>query len=336
MTTRLANPRVLVFERYDPTDKSLDWLRSQGVDVVMGHPLWEMPLRRFSEPQFVAAAQGCVGVMGASGVRFTDHLFDQLPDLRFISKFGIGFDSIDIDAATRRRILISNTPDDYQIFPVSEHAIALMLALAKQLGTWTPEFMRSGGWRGLTHGATLSGATVGVIGLGRIGRGVVQRLAGWEVEILAYDPYLAEAPNGVQLVDLQTLLERSDFVTLHAAPGPDNRLLLNSRTLALMKPSAVVVNTGRGSLIDYDALRAALRSGVIAGAALDVFDREPPDPQDPLFAMRNVICTPHVAAWTARGTQEIGWHGARNLVAMLRGEPCEDIVNLLAVDGLVT
>jgi D-3-phosphoglycerate dehydrogenase len=318
---------VLAFERYDPTDRSIEWLRQKGLIVDMGHALWEMPFKRFSEDELITRAKPCIALMGASGTRITRRVIEALPNLRYISKFGIGVDSIDIDAATDHGILVSNTPNDYQIFTVSEHAVAMMLALAKQLGTWTPEFMRAGGWRGLTHSATLRGATVGIVGLGRIGRGVAQRLSGWEARIIAYDPYLKEPPPGVTLVSLAELIAQSDFITLHATPGPENLRMFNKDAFTAMKPTAYFVNTGRGSLVDYPALREALEAGEIAGAALDVFDQEPPRTDDPLFRNRNVICTPHVAAWTADGTEGIGFHAARNLWALISGEGHADIVN---------
>lgn len=322
-----ARASVLAFERYDPTDASIDWLESKGVRVIRGHALWEMPFKRFSEDELIAKAQGCIALMGASGTRISARVMTSLPDLRFISKYGIGVDSIDMAAATANGIIVSNTPDIFQIFTVCEHAIALMLAVAKQLGTWTPEFMRGGGWRGLTHSATLRGATVGIVGLGRIGRGVAQRLSGWEAKLVGYDPFLKDAPDGVELVSLEDLVSRSDFITLHAAPSAGNKHMLDRAMFLRMKPNAIVVNTGRGSLIDYAALREALAQGRIAGAALDVFDQEPPRPDDPLFSNPHVICTPHVAAWTKQGTEGIGWHAARNLWALISGEGHVDIVN---------
>jgi D-3-phosphoglycerate dehydrogenase len=320
-------PRALAFERYDPTDRSIAWLRENGVDVIAGHPLWVMPFQRYSEDELIERAKDCVALMGASGTQISRRVIESLPALRYISKYGIGVDSIDVEAATEHGILVSNTPDEYQIFTVSEHAVALMLALAKQLGTWTSAFMQAGGWRGLTHSATLRGATVGIVGLGRIGRGVAQRLAGWEVRIIAYDPFLTEAPKGVELVSLPELLKHSDFVTLHAAPTLENRHIINAEALVAMKTTAYLVNTGRGSLVDYVALREALASGKIAGAALDVFDQEPPRTDDSLFRRSNIICTPHVAAWTAQGTEGIGWHAARNLLAMITGQGHVDLVN---------
>ena len=319
--------RALVYEQYEPTGKSLDWLRERGGELTLGYALWRTPFWRYSEDEFIAAAQGRIAVMGASGTRITRRIIEALPELRFISKFGIGADSIDIDAATEHGVLVANTPEESQVTTVCEHAIAMMLALKKQLPVWTPEFMRRGGWRGEVFSSSVLGETVGIVGLGRIGRSVAERLAGWGVRILAYDPFVRAAPEGVSLTDLPALLEMSDVVTLHATPTAENRHLINAQALARMKPNAILINTGRGSLVDYAALRQALASGEIAGAALDVYEREPPVSADPLFSMPNVICTPHVAAWTWDAVQNVGWHGARNLWAMVSGEGEADIVN---------
>jgi D-3-phosphoglycerate dehydrogenase len=318
---------VLVFEQFEPTGKSLDWLRERGLELTLGYALWESPFWRYSDDEFIAAAEGRIAVLGASGTRFTRRIIAALPDLRYISKFGIGTDTIDMEAATEHGILVANTPEESQVTPVCEHAIALMLAVAKRLTVWTPEFMRAGGWRGTVHAVPLLGSTVGIVGLGRIGRGVAERLAGWGVRILAYDPFVKAAPAGVTLTDLPTLLESSDVVTLHATPTAENRHLIDRDALRRMRRSAILVNTGRGWLVDYGALREALNEGRLAGAGLDVYEREPPDPADPLFTMPNVVCTPHVAAWTSDGIQNVGWHGARNLWAMISGEGRADIVN---------
>ncbi|HZP19679.1 MAG TPA: NAD(P)-dependent oxidoreductase [Bauldia sp.] len=318
--------RAFAFELFEPTNKSIEWLAGKGVELTLGRRMWE-PFRRFSEEEFVATARGHQGLMGAGGIRITAKMMDALPELRCISKFGIGVDTIDVDAATARGILVGNTPEESQVTTVCEHAIALMLALRKRLLDWTPEFMRKGGWRGLIHSTAMLGTTVGIVGLGRIGRGVAERLGGWGVRILACDPFVTEAPRGVTMTDLATLLTQSDTITLHATPTPENRKLIDAAAFARMKPEAILVNTGRGWLVDYPALRDALREQRIAGAALDVYDVEPPDPADPLFTMPNVIATPHVAAWTFEGIQNVGWHGARNLWAMLSGEGVADIVN---------
>ena len=322
----LARP-VLVFERMDPTDRSIQWLQEKGLNLTLGKRMWDEGFRRFSEEEIITAAQSYVGVMGASGAHFTRRVVEALPELRFISKFGMGYDSIDVAAATEHGILVSNTPDDFNLVAVAEHTIASMLALKKKLLVWTPEFMRQGGWRGGVFAHYLSGNTVGIIGLGRIGRAVTERLVGWRVDILAYDPFIEVAPAGITLTDLQTLLTRSDVVSLHAAPTPENHHLIDGEALLQMKQSALLINTGRASLVDYAALRDALASGRIAGAALDVYDTEPPDVDDPLFSTANVLVTPHSAAWTFETVESMGWHGARNLWAMISGEGVANIVN---------
>jgi D-3-phosphoglycerate dehydrogenase len=192
--------------------------------------------------------------------------------------------------------------------------------------------MRQGGWRGTIHSMPIMGSTIGIVGLGRIGRGVAERLSGWGVRILAYDPYVTTPPVGVTMSDLPNLLSASDVVTLHATPTAENRHIIDADALRRMKPTAFLVNTGRGWLVDYGALRAALAEGVIGGAALDVFESEPPRADDTLFRMPNVLATPHVAAWTYDGIQNVGWHGARNLWAMISGEGHADIVNPAALD----
>lgn len=328
---RNALGRVFVFEQMDPTGKSLQWLRDQGVDLTLGKMMWEPGFRCFSEDEIVAAADGFVAVMGASGARFTRRVIDALPSLRFISKYGIGYDTVDVDAATDRGILVSNTPDDFNVLAVAEHTVACILALKKQLLTWTPEFMRQGGWRGDVFAGYLAGNTVGIVGLGRIGRSVAERLAGWNVKIVAHDPFTSDVPAGVEMVDLPTLLGAADVVTLHASPRPDNRRMIDETALARMKRTALLINTGRAWLVDYPALRTALQARRIAGAALDVFEVEPPDVSDPLFRMDNVLVTPHAAAWTFETLESMGWHGARNLWSMMNDEPAADVINADAV-----
>jgi D-3-phosphoglycerate dehydrogenase len=320
-------PRAFVSERIDPTEASLDRLRGQGVDVAVGGAMREPGHRRYSEDAIIAAAQGLEAVMGSGGATFSRRLIAALPALRFISKFGIGYDAIDLAAATERGIRVSNTPDKVDAMAVSEHAITCILALKKQLTVWTPDYMRRGGWRAGDFSGLLRGATLGIVGFGTIGRGVAQRLTGWDMRILAYGPHLREAPDHVTVVSLETLLAEADIVTLHARATQANRHMIGRAALARMKRGSLLVNTGGGSLVDQAALREALASGHLGGAALDVFEVEPPDPDDPLFAMRNVVVTPHVAGWTYEGLQSVGRHGARNLWAMLSGEGHADVVN---------
>lgn len=319
--------RVFVYERMDPTDRSLDWLSEQGVLVTRGPAMWQQPYRRYSEDEVIAAAGEFPAVMGASGARFTERVFEALPQLRYISKFGVGVDNIDIDVATRRGVLVANTPEESEVIDVAEHTLAMILGLKKRLSHWTAEYMRRGGWRPGVFAETLAGSTVGLIGLGHIGCAVAQRLAGWGVNIKGFDPYYQAQIPGVGRTDLRTLLSEADIISLHASPSPANRHIIDRSAFELMKPYSILINTARASLVDTRALLDALTSRRIAGAAIDVYEDEPPPIDAELFRQENVIVTPHTAAWTWRGLQNIGWHAARNLHSMFFGDGAADIVN---------
>jgi len=322
--------RVFVYERMDPTDQSLDWLVQRGIQVTRGRPMWQQPYARYSDSEFVAAAAGYPAVMGASGVQFTPGVIQALPKLRFISKFGVGVDNINLEAAAQRGILIANTPEDSEGVDVAEHTVAMILALRKKLLQWTPRYMQQGGWRPGIFADTVAGSAVGLIGLGHVARAVVERLKGWGVKIQAYDPYLAAAPAEVQPTDLHTLLKTSDIVSLHATPSVENRHMIDEAAFDLMKPTAILINTARASLVDTHALIKALKSKRIAGAAVDVYDEEPPGANDELFRQENLVVTPHTAAWSWKGVQNIAWHAARNLSAMMLGDGHADLVSLKA------
>ncbi|WP_322013899.1 NAD(P)-dependent oxidoreductase [Paraburkholderia sp. J12] len=320
--------RVLLYERIDPRDDSPAWLREQGFEVVLGRANDHAGYGHYTDADLIEDAQGCVGLLGSGGATIDRRVIEALPQLRYIAKIGIGVDNIDVAAATGRGIRVTNTLDGNDAAAVAEHAIALLLALRKRLSVWTPSFMRSGGWRGNLFSSMLQGSTVGVVGFGRIGRAVAHRLSCWDVEILAYDPFAgADRPDGVTFVALDELLARSDAVTLHCPPTDANFHLIDADALALMKRSAVLINTGRGSLVDSAALRDALAGERLAGAALDVYESEPPDAGDALFVLPNVIATPHVASWTLEGYLGRRRQAATNLLAMARGDVPENLIN---------
>jgi len=321
-----GRPRVLVYERIDPSEESLNWLAAQGIEVERGCAMWDESYHRYTEDEIIAAARGRIAVMGASGARFTRRVLEELEGLRFISKFGIGVDNIDLATAARRGIVVSNSPDEAAIADVAEHAIALMLALKKNLSIWNTAYVVRGGWRPGHLGSSLDGNTVGLIGFGRIGRAVAQRLKGWNVRLMAFDPYVGAGVEGVRFTDLATLLAEADIISIHAAPNESNRHLIDAAALQSMKRESILINTGRASLVDPLALAQALETGQLAGAAVDVFEEEPPDPGHPLFRQTNLIATPHVAAWTRRALLSMGWRAARNLHAMIFGLPCDHIV----------
>src|SRR6266568_4740813 len=196
-------PRVLVYEPIDPNGESLDWLASHDVDLVMGPPMWQTPYQPFDERELIEQANECIGLMGGGPTSIGRRVMDALPRLRYISKCGIGYDSIDVGEATRRGILVTNTPVHSEVEIVAEHTIALLLAVRKQLTYWTNARLQAGGWRDAScWAAPVRGSTVGIIGFGRIGRAVARRLENWDVTLLATDIVDVEPEPGVQLVDL--------------------------------------------------------------------------------------------------------------------------------------
>jgi len=261
-------------------------------------------------------------------------LIARLEPGRVIIRHGIGYDNVDVAACTQRGIVFAYQPD-YCREDVAEHAIALVTALARKLfpsRRTLEDSSRAGQWdfKGLFPIYRMEGKTLGIVGLGRIGSIVARKLRGFGFRLLACDPYVgAERAKeaGVELTDLDTLLRESDYVTIHTPLNDETRGLINARTLALMKPTACVINTARGPMIDTPALAEALRAGRLGGAAIDVYDREPPAPDYPLFGMANVILTPH----TGWASEEAGWAIRRSILddilAVARGGRPRCIVN---------
>lgn len=320
--------RIFVWERIDPRDGSIGWLRGQGFEVRPGRPNDDPAFTRYTEPLLVADAAGCSALLGSGGARITRAVIEALPALRVVSKIGIGVDNIDVAAATARGVAVCHTPDEDDSAAVAEHAIALMLALLKQLPQWPAAHLRGGGWRtpALFTGR-LAGRTVGIVGFGRIGRAVAQRLQGWGVELLASDPQPGAPVAGVRAVPLDALLRVSDVVTLHCPATADGRPLLDAAAIGTLKPGALVVNTARSALVDGAALARALNEDRLAGAAVDVFHPEPPAADDPLLHAPNTVLTPHVASWTHEGYFRRRRVAAENVAKVLRGEPGAHVVN---------
>jgi len=246
-----------------------------------------------------------------------EYVLSHCPDLRVISKHGVGVDSIDLRAAKERgvkvtRVLGANHES------VADLVLSFLLALSRNLLEVSQECKR-GNWGKAKLSQELFEKTVGIIGLGRVGKAVARRLQGFSCNILAYDPYVQEGPEYVKFVDLDTLLKEADFVTCHASLNKDNHKFLGKREFSLMKESAFFINTARGELVEEDALAEALRLGKIKGAALDVFYHEPLI-NSPLLELPNVIVTPHVASHTVEANTRLGKIAAENLVRVLEGK----------------
>jgi D-3-phosphoglycerate dehydrogenase len=258
----------------------------------------------------------------------TRAVIDQLARCRVIVRFGIGVDMIDLDAATDRGILVCNTAT-YCLDEVSNHAMGLLLMLNRGL-LQDVDAVRSGGWF-RSDGVPprrLAGQRLGLVGLGNIGRLVAGKARGFGLDVVAYDPYLRDrAEDGITLVDLDELLASADFVSVHCPLNASTHHLLGQRELAQMKPTAFLINTARGPIVDEAALCDALAARRIAGAGLDVFETEPLPADDPLRQLDNVILTPHSASWSVESSAECRRMAIEHVVTVLLGGVPSDVVN---------
>ena len=269
-----------------------------------------------------------------SETKVTDALLAKAPKLKVVGRAGVGVDNIDVDAATRRGVLVMNVPGANTL-AAAEHAFALLLALARNIPQAHQE-VQSGKWeRPKWTGSELAGKTLGVVGLGRIGREVTKRALAFEMKVLAFDPFVSAefaAALGVKPVDLKGLLEGSDFITLHASLSDKTKHLLNKESLSWLKPGARLVNCARGELIEEGALLEALKSGKLRGAALDVFSKEPLPADSPLRGVPNLVLTPHLGASTEEAQERVASELARNVADYLDKGILRAAVNLPGFD----
>ncbi len=260
----------------------------------------------------------------------TADMLARMPRCRIVSRTGTGVDAIDVEAATQRGIWVSNVPD-YSVDEVSTHAIALLLSHARRLPRLL-EATRHGIWdyKIVQPIHRLQGQTLGVVGFGRIARAVAYKARALGLTILAHDRFVTDQvieAEGARSVGLETLLRESDFVSLHTPLTDTTRHIIDAEALALMKPTAFLINTARGALIDEDALLAALRAQAIAGAALDVLPVEPPLPDHPLLHEERAWLTPHIAWYSEAAARDMRVRAAEEVVRVLRGEKPRSCVN---------
>jgi D-3-phosphoglycerate dehydrogenase len=297
--------------------------------VFAAEPGWEVLTHDQLPDGLPAALADADALVVRSAVQVDDALMSKAPKLRVIGRAGVGVDNIDADAATRRGIVVMNTPGANAV-AVAELTIALMLALARKLPTANAT-MHAGKWEKKSlQGAELRGKTLGILGLGRIGLEVARRAKGFGLEIVGSDPFVSAAvarENGIFLVSLDELFAKSDYITLHVGLTPQTTEVINAKTLAAMKKGVRIINCARGELIDDAALVAALKSGQVAGAALDVYAVEPPK-DSPYAALDNVILTPHIAGSTAEAQEAVGVQIAQQVREYLKLGVVQNAVNL--------
>ena len=282
----------------------------------------------------LAHAQGVHGLLTLLTDRVDDELLDAAgPQLKVVANLAVGFDNIDVPACTRRGIPVGNTPG-VLTETTADLAFILMMAAARRLKEGI-DYVREDRWKTwgplLLLGVDVHGATLGIVGFGRIGREMAKRGRGFSMRILYHDVARASVEDeealGAAFVPLDTLLAESDFVTLHVNLTPETRYLIDAAALARMKSTAVLVNTSRGPVVDQAALYEALRDGGIFGAALDVTDPEPMHADDPLLTLTNCIVVPHIASATHATRGKMARIAAENILAGLRGEPLPACVN---------
>ncbi len=313
--------KIVIAEPMAPAAVSL--LKEQpGWDVIVSNP-----------KEYAEHLADCDALLVRSAVKVTKEVLEKAPKLRVIGRAGVGVDNVDLAAATAAGVLVMNTPGGNAV-SVAEHTLALMLGLARSIPAATAS-TTSGKWEKKKFlGNELRGKTLGVIGLGSIGREVVRRAAAFEMRIIGHDPYIssqvAEDLN-VELVDLPTLYEQSDYISLHVALTPETRCMLSAAAFEKMKNGVRIINCARGELIDVAALKQALESGKVGGAGLDVFDPEPPPAEYPLFSAPNLIATPHIAGSTEEAQEIVGVRIVEQLVQYLRDGVAVNAVNMPAL-----
>jgi D-3-phosphoglycerate dehydrogenase len=299
------------------------------VAVFAAEPGWEVLTHDKLPDGLAAALADADALVVRSAVQVDDALMEQAPKLRVIGRAGVGVDNIDADAATRRGIVVMNTPGANAV-AVAELTIALMLALARKLPAANAT-MHAGKWEKKSlQGAELRGKTLGILGLGRIGLEVAKRARGFGLEIIGSDPFVSAAvarENGIVLLSLDELFAKADYLTLHVGLTPQTTGVINARTLAAMKKGVRIINCARGELVDDAALVAALKSGQVAGAALDVFVEEPAK-NTPYAELDNVILTPHIAGSTAEAQEAVGIQIACQVREYLKLGVVQNAVNL--------
>lgn len=315
-------PQVVVTDSVFPTlDPARQVLARIGAELVLAER---------AEPAAVAALAREVDALMVTYMPITAELIGQLRRCRIIARFGIGVDNVDVAAATRAGIVVTNVPD-YCIDEVSDHALALLLALARRLLP-ADRAVRGGTWSvsALAPIHRLRGRVLGLVGFGKIARALARKAQALGLEVLAYDPYLpleAIEAHGARPVGFDELLERSDFISIHAPLTPETRHLFNEEAFHKIKPGAFLINTARGPIVDEGALLRALESGRLAGAALDVLEREPPPSDSPLLRREDVLLTPHIAFYSEESLVELQTKAAEEVVRVLQGEAPRNPVN---------
>lgn len=307
-----------VFPSQEPEHRVLDPL---GIELRSGQCR--------SEEEVIALAKDADAILNCYA-KMTARVIGELKRCKVIARYGIGVDNVDLAAATRAGIVVTNVPD-YCVDEVSDHGLAMLLGLARRVVA-ADQAVKGGAWDVVAHKGIrrLRGQTLGLLGFGKIARALAAKAQAFGMKVVAVDPFVdasAMARVHVRAVDMDTLLAESDAISVHVPLSPETRGIIGERALTRMKPTAYLINTSRGGLVDEQALAAALMAGRLAGAALDVMEKEPPPPDHPLRKAPNVILTPHLAFYSQEAVVELQTKVAEEAARAFRGEPPRSPVN---------
>ena len=320
----MSNVRVLVSDK----------LAEAGLQVLRDAPGVDLEFRPgMSEDELCEIIGEYDGLIIRSATQVTPRVIEQAHRLRVVGRAGIGVDNVDIPAASRRGIVVMNTPTGNSV-TTAEHALALLASLARKIPQAVTS-MRGGKWeKSKFQGREIAFKTLGIIGLGNIGRIVADRAQGLKMKVIGVDPVMSSeraAELGIELVELDELFKRADFLTIHAPLTPETNNMIDDAAFKKMKSSALLVNAARGGIVDEEALARAITAGEIAGAALDVFTKEPIDSDHPLLSLDNVLCTPHLGASTSEAQERVAVEIAEQAIGYLQLGIVKNAVNVPAL-----
>ncbi len=308
-----------------------DNLAQCGIDILKQAPGIECVVKKGLSPEELKAEiADAHGLVIRSATKVTADIIEAGRELRVIGRAGIGLDNVDVPAASKRGIVVMNVPDG-NVITTAEHAISMLLALSRNIPQATAS-LKAGKWeKSKFKGREVCHKTLGVIGIGRIGKIVADRALGLKMHVIAFDPYISaesvEKTGDIEMVSFEELLARADYITLHVPKTPETANLLNAAAFARMKPGVMVINAARGGIIDEEALLEAMKSGRVAGAAIDVFGKEPPQ-GNPLLELERLICTPHLGASTDEAQDNVSRAVAEQVVAYLTSGAVRNAVNV--------
>ena len=304
----------------DSGSAALDELRAFSSDLVFNPS--KKPMK---EDELIEALQGCEGLLAGLD-EITAKVFENCPELRVVSRYGVGYDRVDVDAAKEHGVIVTNTPG-VNAEAVGELTMGLLLAIARKIPDLDRD-TRAGGWKRST-GFECLGKKICILGLGAIGKVVARCAKGFGMEVSAYDPFIDEEyceKNGILSIGFEQGIAEADVISLYLPLTDDTRHLIDKKAIDMMKPGAVVINASRGGLIDEEAACEALRDGRLGGLGLDAFEHEPPE-ASPLFEFDSVVVTPHTGAHTAEATRNMASMSVRNLIEVFETGDCRYIVN---------